>query len=175
MRLSSTRAVIASCFMLLLAACGGLPVTPTATVDYDHSYDFSRAHKIAIQPIPRDTLDTMMISDEQIARVNQALVTELQRRGFEVVAKNIDADMFLSWRFVPQESDMTSTFDPAKQHIVNGMLYVSMIDPVMLQSVWRASFQSDLSERMDEVAAMQYRQSVAQAILAQFPPGPAAH
>lgn len=174
MRLFNHRVLLGSCFILLLAACEVMPVAPKATTDYDHSYDFSRVHKIAIQPIARDTLETMMISDEQITRVNLALSTELQRRGFQVVAKNSDADIFLSWRFVPAENTETATFDPATQQVSQGMLYVSMIDPVMLQSVWRASFQSDLRNPLENAAAVQYRQSVAQAILAQFPPVPAA-
>jgi hypothetical protein len=55
------------------------------------------------------------------------------------------------------------------------MLYVSMIDPVMLQSVWRSSFHADLRDQLESSAAAQYRQSVAQAVLAQFPPNAAPH
>lgn len=170
MRIFNQRALLASCFSLLLAACTGLPGTPMATTDYNHNYDFSRVRKIAIQPIPRDTIETMLISDQQISRVNQALSTELTRRGFEVVAKNADADIFLSWTFVPQESTSVATFDPGTQKIAQGMLYVSMVDPIMLQSVWRASFQSDLRDNLENAAAAQYRQTVAQSVLAQFPP-----
>ncbi len=162
-------------YFSLLAACTGLPATPVATTDYNHNYDFSHVRKIALQPVPRDTLDTMLISDQQIARVNQALGTELTRRGFQVVAKNAEADMFLSWTFVPKESDTVSIFDPGKTPVAQGMLYVSMVDPVMLQAVWRASFQSNLRDQLENAAAVQYRQSVAQAVLAQFPPGAASH
>jgi hypothetical protein len=175
MRLIHQRAFFVSCFVLLLAACGGLPTAPTATTEYDHNYDFSRVHKIAIQPIPRDTLETMLISDEQISRVNQALNTELTRRGFQVVTKNVDADIFLSWRFVPAQSTSVATFDPGTQKIPGGMLYVSMIDPVMLQSVWRSSFNADFRDPLENTAAAQYRQSVAQAVLAQFPPKASPH
>lgn len=175
MRLSIPRFLLLSGFMLVLAACTAIPAAPTATTTYDHKYDFSRARKIAIQPIPRDTLETMLISDQQITRVNQALSTELTRRGFEVVANNRDADIFLSWTFVPKESTSVSTFDPGKQPVAQGMLYVTMVDPVMLQSVWRASFQSDLSDQLENAAAAQYRQEVAQAVLAQFPPAATAH
>lgn len=175
MRLIHQRAFFVSCFVLLLAACGGLPTTPSATTEYDRKYDFSRVHKIAIQPIPRDTLDTMLISDEQIRRVNQALDTELTRRGFQVVAKNVDADIFLSWRFVPAPSTSVATFDPGKQKMPGGMLHVSMIDPVLLQSVWRSSFHADLRDQLENGATAQYRQQVAQTVLAQFPPNAASH
>jgi hypothetical protein len=158
---------------LLLTACTTMPGNPTATTDYDHSYNFSPIHKIAIQPIAKATLSTMMMSDEQIARINQALHAELLARGFEVVTDNADADIFLSWKFLPPESDEVSTFDPATDQITGGTLYVSMIDPLSLQAVWRATFYARLSASQDSAEAAQYRQQAAQAILAQFPPDPA--
>jgi hypothetical protein len=175
MRVESQRALLIGCLVLLLAACGSTPAAPTATTDYDRNYDFSRVRKLAIQPIPRDTLETMTISDGQISRVNQALSTELTRRGFQVVTKNVDADIFLSWKFVPRESAEVATSDPGKQQIAQGMMYVTLIDPIMLQSVWRASFQSDLRDQLENAEAAQYRQSVAQAVLAQFPPDAVSH
>ena len=159
------------CFALLLTACAVVPTAPTATVEYDHGYDFSRVHKIAIQPIARGTLATMLISDAQITRIDQALRAELLRRGFEVVTVNADADMFLSWMFTPQESAEVSTFDPATQQISRGTLYVNMIDPLMLQSEWRATFQSDLRDQPETATAAEYRAAAAQVILEQFPPG----
>jgi hypothetical protein len=158
---------------LLLGACAGMPGNPTATTDYDHSYNFSPIRKIAIQPIAKATLSTMMMSDEQIGRINQALHAELLSRGFEVVTVNADADIFLSWKFLPPQSEEVSTFDPATDQITGGTLYVSMIDPLSLQAVWRATFYSKLSAQQDSAEAAQYRQQAAQAILAQFPPNPA--
>jgi len=156
--------------LLLLGACAETPPAPTATVDYDHAYDFSRVHTVAIQPVPKDTLETMMISDAQIARINAALSTELRRRGFEIAATNAEADMLLAWKFVPAESTEVSTYDPATQPLVQGMLYVTMIDPLMLQAKWRATFQTDLRDQPETAAAAQYREAAATAILAQFPP-----
>lgn len=172
MRVSRNPAMLV--LLLLLGGCTAMPTAPTATTDYDHSYDFSHVHKIAIQPIPRDTVATMMISDQQIRRIDRALTAELQRRGFEVVTVNVDADMYLSWKFMPQESLEVATYDPATQPIVQGILYVNMIDPVQLQSEWRATFQSDLRDQPESETAAQYRQRAAEAILAQFPPGPGA-
>ncbi|HEY6131154.1 MAG TPA: DUF4136 domain-containing protein, partial [Halioglobus sp.] len=137
------------CVTLLLAACGATPTKPTATTEWDHSYDFGHVHKIAIQPITKDTVATMMISDEQIRRIDQALVAELQRRGFQVVTVNAEADMFLSWQLVTRESADVSTADPVKQKITQGTLSVNMIDPVMLQSVWRATFESKLHIQLE--------------------------
>jgi hypothetical protein len=117
----------------------------------------------------------MLMSDDQIRRIRQALSEELQRRGLQVVTVNAEADIFLSWKFVPKESDDVSTFDPANQRITQGTLYVNLVDPVMLQSVWRATFHADLREQPSTTEAAQYRQQVAREILADFPPEPAAN
>ena len=170
MRVSRNPSILVLFLSLILGACTNLPGSPTATTNYNHSYDFSHVHKIAIQPIPRDTVETMLTSDAQIKRNNQALTMELQRRGFEVVATNAAADIFLSWTFVPKESDTVSTFDPGTQKISEAMLYVSMIDPVSLQAVWRATFHADLGDQPETPAAVEYRKKAAEVILAQFPP-----
>jgi len=159
----------------MLSACAGMSGAPKATTSYDHSYTFSNIQKIAIQPIAKDTLSTMLMSDDQIRRIRQALSEELQRRGLQVVTVNAEADIFLSWKFVPKESDDVSTFDPANQRITQGTLYVNLVDPVMLQSVWRATFHADLREQPSTTEAAQYRQQVAREILADFPPEPAAN
>ena len=155
---------------LLLGGCGGMPVKSTATTDYDHSYDFSHVRKIAIQPISRDSISTVTISDMQISRIDQALIAELQRRGFEVATVNADADMFLSWQLVLQEGAYVATADGATEKATKGTLFVHMIDPIMLQSVWRAKFESGLRDNPESDAATQYRQEAAEVILAQFPP-----
>lgn len=159
----------------LLSACSNLSGSPKATVDYNRSYDFSRVHEIAIQPIPRDTIETMMMSDAQIITINEALALELQRRGLQVVTGNSEADMFLSWRFVPDESATMSTFDPATQKVTKATLYVDMIDPVIVQTVWRGSFRPDLRDQSETDMALEYSRQAAGAILADFPPGQVKH
>lgn len=156
--------------VLVLQACTNLPSDPFASVEYDHNYDFARVSKIAIQPIARDTLATMLISDQQISRINGALSGELTRRGFEVVMENADADMFLSWRFIQQDNSTLSPFDPGAAEIPQGTLHVNMIDPIVLQSKWRATFRSDLRDQPETPEAAQYRREAAKAILARFPP-----
>lgn len=160
--------------LLLLAGCSGVPAAPTATTDYDHTYNFSNVHKIAIQPISRDSVATVSITDPQISRIDQALSAELLRRGFQVVTANADADIFLSWQLVTEDSALVNTPDGSTQQAVQGTLFVSMIDPVMLRTVWRAQFQSRLRGNVESDAAAQYRQEAAEAILAQFPPTAAA-
>jgi Domain of unknown function (DUF4136) len=160
--------------VLSLAGCSGLPGAPTATTVYDHSYNFSSVRKISIQPIARDTVSTVMVTDAQISRINEALSQELKRRGFEVVTVNGDADIFLSWQLVVQETAFVTTADGTTQKASQGTLFVNMIDPVMLKSVWRAWFESGLRENPEADAAAQYRKQAAEVILAQFPPNAAA-
>jgi hypothetical protein len=156
--------------LTVLQACTNLPSNPSTSVEYDHDYDFSRVRKIAIQPIARDTLATMLISDQQISRINGALSGELTRRGFEVVMENMQADMFLSWRFIQRDNPKLGPFDPGSGNVPVGTLYVNMIDPIVLQSKWRATFQSDLQDQPETPEAAQYRREAAKAILARFPP-----
>jgi hypothetical protein len=170
MKTSKFAALSIVCMILVLQACSNVPAAPSATVDYDRAYDFSQVHKLAIEPIHKDTIATMLISDQLIRRINEALTAALQGRGFVVVTENADADMLLSWKFVPQESATLSTFDPATQKIVQGTLYVNMIDPVMLQSEWRATFKSDLRDEPGSEEGARYREEAAEAIFAQFPP-----
>lgn len=162
------------CLLLCLAGCAGMPVPSTAIIDYDHSYNFRDVHSIAIQPITRDTISTATISDQQISRIDQALIAELQRRGFQVVTANADADVFLVWQLVTRDSAQVTTADGATQTAVQGTLFVNMIDPLMLRSVWRAKFESGLRDNPESDSAAEYRREAAEQILAQFPPNPAA-
>lgn len=168
----STRyiSLIGLCALFLIHGCTNLDSPSGVTVDYDNSYDFSGVQKIAIQPIARDTVETMLISDQQISRINGALSEELERRDFDVVADNVDADMYLVWRFIHKESGALTPSGPGQNPIAQGTLYVNMIDPVVLQAKWRATFHSDLRDQPETPEAIQYRRDAARSILAQFPP-----
>ena len=63
----------------------------------------SPVSRIAIQPIHRTAESQAVPSDMQIGRVKESLIAELQRRGFQVVMENADADMLLAWHLVTQE------------------------------------------------------------------------
>ena len=172
MRDSRFLPLLGLCLAVLLGACSNLSSAPTATVDYNRNYDFSHVQKIAIQSIARDTVETMMMSDAQIVMINEALTAELQQRGFQVATGNSYADMFLSWRFVPEESATMSTFDPATQKITEATIYVDMIDPVILQTVWRANFRAHLDNQANTNDGAEYSREAAAAIFANFPPNP---
>ncbi|MDG2048376.1 MAG: DUF4136 domain-containing protein [Halioglobus sp.] len=162
--------LIALCLAALLSACNNLYSTSSAIIDYNRNYDFSRVRTIAMQPIPRDTVETMMTSDALIVSINEALTAELQQRGFRIATEDSYADMFLSWRFVPQQSTTVSTFDPATQQVIEATIFVDMIDPVILQTVWRANFRAQLDTQVDTDGTGEFSRKAASAILAQFPP-----
>ena len=172
---------------LLLAACASTS-TPTATADFEQGFDFSGVGKIAIQPIDRTVVTAVIISDMQVNRINKALTAELERRGFQVVQNNADADMLLAWHLVTQERTDVRSFNTSSRYncwncrgmgagsnvtvrqYTQGTFIVDMIDPTRLQSVWRSTFESRMRDQSDPVRAAENRSAAAAAILADFPP-----
>lgn len=171
---------------LALTACS----TPlTATVDHDPNFDFSKVRRIAIQPIDRTVVSTATISDLQVERINAAFTQELNRRGYDVVRDNSEADLLMTWHLVTQEHTDLRTYntmsarynacwhcgpaitpDVRVTQYTQGTLIVDLIDPVRLQSVWRSVVQSRLREQNDPQAAAELRAAAAAAIFAEFPP-----
>lgn len=163
-----------------LTACGS---TPTATSDFDSGFDFSGVRKIAIQPIDRGVPASVIISDMQVNRINEAIRDELVRRGFTVVQDNADADLFLAWHLVTQERTDVRSFNTSSRYncwncgsdirvrqYTQGTFIVDMIDPVRLQSVWRSIFESRMRDQPDPVRAEENRRAAATAIFENFPP-----
>ena len=179
-----------ACALILIPAVIIACSTPlTATVDHDPSFDFTEVRKIAIQPIDRSVASTVVISDMQVARINQAFTAELNRRGIEVVDTNADADMLMTWHLVTQERMDVRTYDTMSarystcwhcgagtttdvrvRQYTQGTLIVDLIDPDRLQSVWRSFIQSRLREQSDPEQAAELRREAAAAIFAEFPP-----
>jgi hypothetical protein len=177
-------ALLALPVMLLLGACASTS-TPTAVTDFNRSFDFSGVRKIALQPINRTVITTVNVSDMQESRINEAVQTELQRRGFELVSDNADADMFLTWHLVTQERTDVRTFNTGSgyncwncggssvsvRQFTQGTFIVDMIDPVQLRSVWRSTFESRMRSEPDRERAAENRRAAAEAIFRNFPPG----
>jgi hypothetical protein len=142
---------------------------------------------VYILPIDRTSLNTVRISDMQIDRINGALSTELQLRGFRVVDERSGADLFMTWHLVTEERMDVRTYnsmsyyscwrcgpsvsDVSVRQYTQGTFIVDMIDPVRNQSVWRASISSRLKERPDPENGAERRAEAARAIFAEFPPG----
>lgn len=174
--------VAALLLVLVVTACAS---TPTAVMDYDRSFDFTPVRNIAIQPINRMGAGSVVISDMQVDRINQALTDELGRRGYQVVADNAQADMLLTWHLITQERmdvrsyntssryncwNCSSTSDVRITQSTQGTFIVDLIDPQSLRSVWRSTWQSRLRDQPDPERAEENRRAAATAIFAQFPP-----
>ena len=113
MSIFNYRALLGLSLAALLTACSS---TPTATMDFDPGFDFSGVRKIAIQPINRTVASQVILSDMQIGRVNESLTAELERRGFQVVQSNADADMLLAWHLVTQERTDVRTINSTTRY-----------------------------------------------------------
>lgn len=167
--------------LLILAGCAS---TPTAQMDFDPGFDFSGVKTIAIQPIDRSVASTVIVSDMQVSRINEALTAELGRRGYQVVDNNADADLLLTWHLITQERMDVRTYNTSIRYncwncgsdirvtqFTQGTFIVDLIDPRRLQSVWRSVFESRLRDQPDPERAAENRRVAAEAIFAEFPPG----
>ena len=184
MRLDPKLTVTFLLLPLLLAACSS---TPTATMDFDPGFDFTGVSKIAIKPVDRTISSTAVVSDMQVNRINQTLSEELDRRGYQVVADQAEADLLLAWHLVTQErTDIRSynssvrynncwhcrpsTPDIRVRHYTQGTFIADMVDPAAGQSVWRSIFESRLRDQPDPQRAEENRREAAQAVFKEFPP-----
>ena len=176
----------AAAAMLLLALISACSTPLEATMDFDSQFDFSKVQKIAIQPVDRTNLSMISISDMQVERIDGALAAELERKGFEIVSSDAEADMFLVWHLVTEERTDVRTYnsmsyyncwrcgpnvsDVSVRQYTQGTFIVDMIDPMRNQSVWRSIIESRLQSNPDPAEAPARRKEAATAIFAQFPP-----
>ena len=190
MCLNTCRAFVGLSLALVLAACGS---TPTANMDFDPAFDFSGIRTFAIQPIHRTEASRAVLSDMQIGRVNASLTDELERRGFQVVDNNAEADILLVWHLVTQERTDVRTFNSSRRYrgwhsgprgwgtmgtntnvtvrqYTQGTFIVDLIDPVKLQAVWRSVFESRMRDQSNPERAEEARNTAVAAVLAEFPP-----
>lgn len=183
MTLRYLQALAATALLAMVSAC----TTPLeATMDFDPQFDFSKVQKIAIQPVDRSSLSMIRVSDMQVDRIDAALAGELQRKGYQVVTDNAQADMFLTWHLVTEERTDVRTYnsmsyyncwrcgpnvsDVSVRQYTQGTFIVDMIDPARNQSVWRSIIESRLQSNPDPADAPARRQEAAAAIFAEFPP-----
>jgi hypothetical protein len=180
------RAGAASALLVLLCSCATTALE--AVSDYDSDFDFSKVQRLAILPIDRTSAAEKLISDMQVDRINDALVAELQARGYAVVDDRSAADVYLSWHLVTREKtdirsyNTASTYncwrcgppvaDISVRQYTEGTFIVDMIDPLRSRSVWRSTIQSQLKDDPDADAVAKKRARAAKAVLAPFPPAP---
>ncbi len=184
MKICSVRMLLALIFASLVSACGSTPLETVS--DYDKKFDFSKVNNIALQPIDRTNMNIVRISDMQINRIEEALVAELTRKGFNIVQDGKQADLLLAWHLVTQEKTDVRSYNSASYYncwrcgpsvsdisvhqYTQGTFIVDMIDPMRGESVWRSTIQSRLRSKPDPETAPERRREAAMAIFSQFPP-----
>ena len=177
MKMYVLRTIALLLLMPLVSACGSTPATPTTTMTYDKQFNFTRIHKVFIEPSSRTDAATIQISDAQIRRIDSALGDELTRKGFEVVSTSRQADLLLNWYLVTKDPVAESgdcdgcdmSVDGGTRYS-KGTLIVDMVDPMRNQAVWRSVLKTDLTADPGSTKADQARLAAAAAIFAQFPP-----
>ena len=112
--------VLLSAVLVVVAGCAS---TPTAQMDFDPGFDFSAVKTIAIQPIDRTVASTVIVSDMQVSRINEALTAELARRGYQVVDNNADADLLL---MDPAGAQLNDVFSLGQRLMRNGIIETTM-------------------------------------------------
>ncbi len=184
MKVSSPQIFLAAVLALTLTACGSSPLE--AVSDFNREFDFSKVHNIAIQPIDRTNLNSIRISDMQVDRINEALASDLRRKGLTMVSDNKQADLLLTWHLITQEKTDVRSYNsmsyyncwrcgPAVSDIsvhqyTEGTFIVDMIDPMRGQSVWRSTIHSRLKSNPKPEGAEERRREAVMAIFSQFPP-----
>ena len=178
------RAVAVAALAYFLNACAS--TTLEAVNDYDADFAFAAVQRFAILPIDRTSAAEKLISDMQVDRINAALTSELQSRGYSVVDDRENADVYLSWHLVTRERTDIRSYNTASAYncwrcgppvsdvsvdrFIEGTFIVDLIDPARNRSVWRSTIQSRLKSNPDPKDAPRNRATAAKAVLAPFPP-----
>ena len=191
------RTLLALFAVAFISACASGP--PKPAVDYKSDYNFAAVHKVAFfhesgevsgnNPIP--------LSDMARDRIDSALETALQTKGFVWVEDASQADLLVSWHLVTQDKTDVRTYqtpsmgvgygryggynrysmyncwgcgsqtEVSVQNYTEGTFIVDMIDPKLKKSVWRSVIQSKLKAKELDQAQAN---AVAVSMFASFPP-----
>ena len=178
------RAATFAALAYLMTGCASTSLE--AVSDFDANFAFEKVQSLAILPIDRTSAAEKLISDMQVDRINDALTTELEARGYDVVVDRDDADVYLAWHLVTREKTDIRSYNAASAYncwrcgppvsdvsvrqFVQGTFIVDLIDPDRNRSVWRSTIQSELSTNPDPKDAAKNRAIAAKAVLAPFPP-----
>ncbi len=193
---SRLRGLLVALPLLAIAACSSSP--PKPEVDYNREFNFSNAKTVAFYKnsgmVSGDK--PLQISDMQRNRVDTALRTALENRGFNFIDDSKQADLLLSWHLSTQNKTDVRTYsspsyggyyggynrysryncwncgmgqtEVSVKDYTEGTFIVDMIDPGAQQSVWRGVTQSRLKGKVENDQTV-YNEAAA-VIFAEFPP-----
>ena len=195
------RLIMSALVAVTLAACATKP--PEPAVDFAPDYNFSQPKTIGFYAMSGEVTgnNPTELTDFQRDRIDAALKSALEGKGFVFVDKTADADLLLSWHLNLMEKTDVKTYnnptygasvgysrynryamyncyncmnqtDVRVTEYTQGTFIIDMIDPVENASVWRRVTQSKLKEEtIRDQAALD---SAAVRVLAGFPPEAAA-
>lgn len=192
------RLAMSALVALTLASCATKP--PEPAVDFAPDYNFSQPKTIGFYAMSGEVTgnNPTELTDFQRDRIDAALRSALEARGFVFVDKTADADLLLSWHLNLMDKTDVKTYnnpsygasvgysrynryamyncyncmnqtDVRVTEYTQGTFIIDMVDPVENASVWRSVTQSKLKEEtIRDQAALD---SAAIRVLAGFPPG----
>jgi len=192
------RLTVAAGLALALSACASKP--PEPVVDFAPDYNFSQPKTIGFYAMSGEVTgnNPTELTDFQRDRIDSALRSALEAKGFEFVTKTADADLLLSWHLNLMEKTDVKTYnnpsygasmgysrynryamyscyncmnqtDVRVTEYTQGTFIIDMIDPVENASVWRSVTQSKLKE--ETIRDQTALDAAAMRVLAGFPPG----
>lgn len=165
--------------------------------DYDFSNIRTLAFMPSAGETSGDSVQ-MYLSDMQINRINRAFEHAIDMKGFKVIDDPARADILFTWHLVAQEKTDVRTYNTGPtmgvgygrygaynrrvayscwncggtevsvRQYTQGTLIVDIIDPVMVQSVWRSVIQTRL--KANKESTEEERNAAAERIIARFPP-----
>ena len=194
------RLAMSALVALTVASCATKP--PEPVVDFAPDYNFSQPKTIGFYAMSGEVTgnNPTELTDFQRDRIDAALRSALEARGFVFVDKTADADLLLSWHLNLMDKTDVKTYnnpsygasvgysrynryamyncyncmnqtDVRVTEYTQGTFIIDMIDPVENASVWRSVTQSKLKEEtIRDQAALD---SAAVRVLAGFPPSAA--
>ena len=193
----SMRLIMAGVMTFTLAACATKP--PEPVVDFAPNYDFSQSKTIGFYALSGEVTgnNPTELTDFQRDRIDAALKTALEAKGFTFVDNTADADLLLTWHLNLMEKTDVKTYnnpsygasvgysrynryamyncyncmnqtDVRVTEYTQGTFIIDMIDPAENASIWRSVTQSKLKEEtIRDQAALD---SAAARVLGGFPP-----
>jgi hypothetical protein len=190
------RIVFLSLATLVLAGCATKP--PEPVVDFAPGYSFSEQQTIAFYALSGEVTGNNPndLTDFQRDRINAALQSALEAKGFVFVDKTADADLLLSWHLNLMDKTDVKTYnnpsygasvgysrynryamyncyncmnqtDVRVTEFTQGTFIIDMIDPDEKASVWRSVTQSKLKE--DTIRDQEALNAAAVRVMADFP------
>jgi len=183
------RPLVALVVAFALAAGGLACSTFQTTDDYDPAVDFTRYRSYAWEPHSLELSDRLIDTDLLRVRVQRAVDSELERKGFAPAAEGTTPDLRVEYHVSSREKVDLVTFPSSwgygpgwywgigtevqAREYTQGTLVLDFVDGATKQLVWRGTASAEITgSRTPDERARRVDEAVRE-ILAPFPPGSA--